>query len=104
MRAIRELDILQRNVAERQKWLRTIGSFAASLTPFNEAIGIFVSSHPEYAALVWGTLRLIMQVGSATSFAPFHLFGVERASPWHEVELTSLPNSWLRILAHSSTS
>jgi hypothetical protein len=32
------------------------------MEPYFEVINIFVSSHPEFAALVWGALRLVFVV------------------------------------------
>lgn len=41
-----------------------ISRFSASLAPYFDIITIFVSSHPECAALVWGSLRLIFALSS----------------------------------------
>jgi len=41
--------------------------------PYFEAVGLVIQSHPEYAAIFWGSLRLILQVGShitAVVFSP----------------------------------
>jgi hypothetical protein len=42
-----------------------IAALGNSLEPYFEAIGIFVQSHPEYAAIVWGGLRLMFKVFAA---------------------------------------
>ena len=41
---------------------RKVESFAKKLNGFFPVIDIFVSSHPEYAALAWGAIRLVFQV------------------------------------------
>jgi hypothetical protein len=39
-----------------------ISALGTSLEPYFEAIGIFVQSHPEFAAIVWGAFRLVFRV------------------------------------------
>jgi hypothetical protein len=39
-----------------------IAAIGGSLEPYFDAIGIFVQSHPEFAAIVWGALRLVIKV------------------------------------------
>ncbi|KAF5608591.1 NACHT domain protein [Fusarium subglutinans] len=41
-----------------------INSIANRLSPFFDVAGLFVSSHPEFAALAWGSLRLVFVLGS----------------------------------------
>ncbi|KAJ4152231.1 hypothetical protein NW765_017740 [Fusarium oxysporum] len=46
-----------------------VSSFGESIRPYFEVLGIVVSSHPEWAAIAWGALRLILQLASNyTSF------------------------------------
>jgi len=42
--------------------MSNVASVAESLGPYFQIIQIFVSSHPEYAAIAWGGIRLIFQV------------------------------------------
>jgi hypothetical protein len=39
-----------------------LNAFAQGFAPFCEIIDIIVSSHPEYAGLVWGAIRLVFVV------------------------------------------
>ena len=41
---------------------KNIAFLAAKLGPYFEIINIFVSSHPEFAGLAWGSLRLVFLV------------------------------------------
>jgi hypothetical protein len=50
--------------------LTTIARFAASFDPYLKVVDVLVSSNPEYAALCWGALRLVLQV--RYSCFPFH--------------------------------
>ena len=53
---------------ERGKRLLTackvIDRFSKAWSPFFDIIGIFISSHPEYAAFAWGALRLTFLLSS----------------------------------------
>ena len=42
--------------------LTHVRDLADRFAPFFEVCGIFVSSHPEFAALAWGAIRLVFQV------------------------------------------
>ncbi|KAF5645963.1 NACHT domain protein [Fusarium tjaetaba] len=41
-----------------------INSIANRLSPFFDIASLFVSSHPEFAALAWGSIRLVFVLGS----------------------------------------
>jgi hypothetical protein len=41
-----------------------IDKFTAKISPYFEVLGIMVSSHPEWTAIAWGALRLVLQVGT----------------------------------------
>ncbi|KAM7214611.1 hypothetical protein V8F06_010010 [Rhypophila decipiens] len=56
------LDSTGRKYQVGKKWLRVLENLAERLNPYFDIIGIFVSSNPEYSALVWGSLRLILKV------------------------------------------
>lgn len=40
-----------------------VESFGKRMEPFFDVVGVFVSSHPEYAAILWGSVRLMFQLG-----------------------------------------
>jgi hypothetical protein len=42
--------------------LSKVKQLSDSLKPYFEVINILVSSHPDYAAILWGSLRLVCQV------------------------------------------
>ncbi|KAK1825634.1 hypothetical protein QBC39DRAFT_270676 [Podospora conica] len=46
------------------KTAETISSFSEKLRPYFEIMGIFVQSHPEWAALAWGAIRLILKLAN----------------------------------------
>lgn len=41
--------------------LTRVRAFAQRIEPFFEVLGIFASSHPEFAAIAWGSIRLVFQ-------------------------------------------
>ena len=41
---------------------RGIKQFSDGLSPYFDALGIIVQSHPEWTAIAWGTFRLVLQV------------------------------------------
>ncbi|KAI0517883.1 hypothetical protein F5B22DRAFT_645589 [Xylaria bambusicola] len=46
---------------------RTIGKvrrLSDILSPYFDTVGLFVSSHPEFAAIAWGAVRLVLQLAS----------------------------------------
>jgi hypothetical protein len=44
-----------------------VEGFASAMAPFFDIIAILVSSHPEFAALAWGAVRLVFLVWLAAS-------------------------------------
>ncbi|KAI2631361.1 hypothetical protein GGS26DRAFT_92905 [Hypomontagnella submonticulosa] len=48
--------------SRKLKWLAIVNKFTQHLGPYFQVVGILVSSNPEYAALVWGSIRLILQL------------------------------------------
>jgi hypothetical protein len=48
-----------------QRAMKVTAKLADTLGPYFEVVNIYVQSHPEYAALVWGTLRFILLVWQA---------------------------------------
>ncbi|KAK4450274.1 hypothetical protein QBC34DRAFT_448335 [Podospora aff. communis PSN243] len=71
------------------KCCKGIAEVSRRLSPYFETVNIFVSSHPEFAALVWGIFRLIF-VGSflsslpTTALNPFHLRYDTLLNRWDE--------------------
>jgi hypothetical protein len=49
--------------------LRGVSALATMLGPFFEVVNLFVSSHPEFAAIAWGAIRLVFVV-SLLRFRP----------------------------------
>ncbi|KAM5357150.1 hypothetical protein ACJZ2D_016563 [Fusarium nematophilum] len=45
-------------------WLAAVDRIASRLRPYFKVVDVLVQSNPEYAALVWGTLRTIFQMAS----------------------------------------
>ncbi len=50
----------------RNKIVARIKVFSDLLGPYFDVLELVVSSHPEYAAVAWGALRLVLQVGLVT--------------------------------------
>jgi len=44
---------------------KKIEQFSKTMTPFFNIVDIFVSSHPDWAAVVWGAIRLVFQVSTS---------------------------------------
>jgi hypothetical protein len=59
---VRKLDAFNSKHSLLRKFIVNIEKFGDSLTPFFSVIGLFVQSHPEIASIVWGAVRLIIQV------------------------------------------
>jgi hypothetical protein len=60
--SIGELELVARHNATRAAWINGVTKIADCLKPYFEVIDVLVSSHPEYAAVIWGALRLVFQV------------------------------------------
>lgn len=50
-----------------ERMLARIERISTRLKPFFQVIEIFVSSNPEYAAIAWGSIRLIFMVRNLSS-------------------------------------
>ncbi|KAH8891250.1 hypothetical protein GQ53DRAFT_823881 [Thozetella sp. PMI_491] len=69
LQVIGRLDVIARKGPSGKRWLSVIKKFADGLEPYFKIIEIFISSNPEFAALFWGSLRLILKLASDyTSF------------------------------------
>jgi hypothetical protein len=62
VQTIENLDAIALKGPSGKRWLSIVKKFADRLEPYFSIVDIFVSSHPEYAALFWGSLRLVLKV------------------------------------------
>jgi hypothetical protein len=46
----------------RNRIIQSIKIFTENLQPYFEVLNIFISSHPDWAAIAWGAFRLVLQV------------------------------------------
>lgn len=61
--SMRKLDDGSKGRSWTRRVLRCVNSLRDTLEPYFKVVDILVQSHPEYAALVWGSVRLVFQVG-----------------------------------------
>lgn len=54
----------RRHQDRAKRWIGLISKLSVALKPYLDTIGVFVSSNPQYTALIWGSLRLILQLAS----------------------------------------
>lgn len=68
---IKKLDLLSQRHQKTKLWrvLKCVETFSARLTPYFTIVNTFVSSNPQYAAIVWGLLQFVLQL--AESFTTF---------------------------------
>ena len=66
---LQKLDIVAREGSSGKRWLSIVRRFAERLEPYFKIVDIFVSSNPQYAAIFWGSLRLVLKVSSNLSAA-----------------------------------
>jgi hypothetical protein len=59
---VRKLDDGTKGRSWTRRVLRCINTLKEALEPYFRVVDILVSSKPEYAALVWGSIRLVFQV------------------------------------------
>lgn len=61
---IKKLDLLSQRHQKTKLWrvLKCVETFSARLTPYFTIVNTFVSSNPQYAAIVWGLLQFVLQV------------------------------------------
>lgn len=50
--------------SRRKKLLEHVNAFNEVLLPFAAVINLFVSSRPEWAAIIWGSVNLLFQVSA----------------------------------------
>jgi hypothetical protein len=60
--AIKKLDAIAHRKLPLENAIKMIEKFSSHIEPYFKVADIFVSSNPEYTALVWGALRLVLQV------------------------------------------
>ncbi|KAF2177896.1 hypothetical protein K469DRAFT_350551 [Zopfia rhizophila CBS 207.26] len=69
LKDIKNLLSLKKNAAVRRSCVQSIANLGTKLSPYFDAIGWIVQSHPEFAAIGWGAFRFVLQLASNyTSF------------------------------------
>lgn len=53
------------NNSKRKKLLEHVNALSEALRPFTGILNLFVSSHPEWAAIIWGSINLLFQVSAS---------------------------------------
>ncbi|RYP22720.1 hypothetical protein DL765_001570 [Monosporascus sp. GIB2] len=61
IREIQHLDIITRNGASSKTCISVVQKFGNRLEPFFKIVEIFISSNPDIAALVWGSIRFVLK-------------------------------------------
>lgn len=64
---VRQWNVIQKHRFKAVRMLSNIKKFSDGMEPYFAIIGLFVSSHPQFAALTWGGLRLVLKVGLPSS-------------------------------------
>jgi hypothetical protein len=62
-----------RNGRKLSKLCHVIERFASAWEPFFEVTSIFIQSHPEFAGIAWGAIRLVFLVGITLVFSYYIL-------------------------------
>jgi hypothetical protein len=62
LEAFKKFEQFEKNKKKWTKVFKAVKACSEKLEPYFETLGIFVSSNPEYAAIAWGTFRLVLQV------------------------------------------
>src|SRR5690349_20503597 len=60
---LRSFAVFKHNHARWSQVFDRLKTFTDRLEPYFEIIGIFIQSNPEWTAIAWGAIRLILQVG-----------------------------------------
>lgn len=66
---VRQWDVIQKENFRAARLLSNIKEFSDNIQPYFDAIGFLVSSHPEFTALAWGGIRLVLKL--ASNFSSF---------------------------------
>lgn len=61
-KTVGELHLIKERKIVGTKIFEVLGKIHDTLEPYFKVVGIFVSSRPEWAALAWGAIRLVLQV------------------------------------------
>jgi hypothetical protein len=56
------LEVVSKNRVRGRRFMARIKALSDALAPYFDVVGITVQSNPEYAALAWGGIRLVLQV------------------------------------------
>lgn len=59
---IAKLDHVRDDKKLLQRSMKKIKDLSDRLSPYFEIVNIVIQSHPEFAALAWGAIRLVLQV------------------------------------------
>lgn len=88
IRAIEDLELVKQNRSKMRVAMKKVKSFSDNLKHYFDALDLIVQSHPEFAALVWGAVRFILQLASNyTEFFEKLAAALGRLSdtlPWYE--------------------
>lgn len=59
-----KLDVMSKKLqkAPSNRVVKGIKTFSVRLQPYFAIIDVFIQSNPTYAAIIWGSLRLVLQV------------------------------------------
>lgn len=69
LKSAQELEIIAKDRIRGRGFISRIRSFNDSLAPYFGVIEVIISSHPQYAAIAWGSIRLALQL--ASNYASF---------------------------------
>lgn len=73
---VRENEKLSRNPSLIRRSISKLDTLNQALSPYFDAIGLFTQSHPEFAAIAWGAIKLALQVSGAHFTDPMPLMNV----------------------------
>jgi hypothetical protein len=69
LKSAQELEVIAKDRIRGRRFISRIKSFNDNLAPYFGVIEFIISSHPEHAAIAWGSIRLALQLASNfTSF------------------------------------
>ncbi|PSN67501.1 hypothetical protein BS50DRAFT_393364 [Corynespora cassiicola Philippines] len=87
------------------RWSEAVDKYGKRLKPYFDSTGILVQSNPEYAAIFWGSLRLIFQLAeNITGFFEkiMQLLDIlfDSLPIYRDIESIFKANPTMRIIAH----
>lgn len=69
LKSAQELEVIAKDRIRGRGFMSRIRSFNDSLAPYLGVIEVLISSRPEYTAIAWGSIRLVLQL--ASNYASF---------------------------------